>query len=116
MTEFEKAECKAYLEKQIKRLSISLEYADGHKNNEREMIGLMRKLKIHRNLLEMVKKALTEQEVFALRAVTYGCNINRRLADGEFLDVKTDKTMSFEDALDVMHNVIERELKGDEGE
>lgn len=55
MTEFEKAECKAWLEKQIKRLSISLEYADGHKNNEQEMIGLMRKLKIHRNLLEVVK-------------------------------------------------------------
>ena len=55
MTEFEKAECKAYLEKIIKRLSISLEYADGHKNNEQEMMGLLRKLRIHRNLLEMVK-------------------------------------------------------------
>lgn len=55
MTEFERAECKAYLEKQIKRLSISLTYADGHKNNEQEMIGLMRKLKIHRNLLEMLE-------------------------------------------------------------
>lgn len=55
MTDFERAECKAYLEKQIKRLSISLEYADGHKNNEQEMIGLMRKLKIHRNLLEMAE-------------------------------------------------------------
>ena len=55
MTEFERAECKAYLEKIIKRLSISLERADKHKNNEQEMIGLMRKLKIHRNLLEMVE-------------------------------------------------------------
>jgi hypothetical protein len=93
-----------------------LECADKHKNNGQEMIGLMRKLKIHRNLLEMVEKVLTEQEVFALRAVTYGCNMNRRLAGGEFLDVKIDKTMSFKDALDVMYNVIERELKGDEGE
>ena len=56
MTEFERAECKAYLEKRIKRLSINLECADKHKNNEQEMIGLMRKLKIHRNLLEMVKE------------------------------------------------------------
>ena len=55
MTEFERAECKAYLEKQIKRLEISMVYADGHKNNEQEMIGLMRKLKIHRNLLEMLE-------------------------------------------------------------
>lgn len=55
MTEFERAECKVYLEKQIKRLEISMVYADGHKNNEQEMKGLMRKLKIHRNLLEMVK-------------------------------------------------------------
>ena len=56
MTEFEKAECEAYLKKIIKRLSTNLECADKHKNNEQEMIGLMRKLKIHRNLLEMCKK------------------------------------------------------------
>lgn len=56
MTEFERAECEVYLKKIIKRLSISLEYADKHKNNEQEVIGLMRKLKIHRNLLEMCRQ------------------------------------------------------------
>ena len=55
MTEFERAECKAYLEKQIKRLEISMVYADGHNNNEQEMMGLLKKLRIHRNLLEMVE-------------------------------------------------------------
>ena len=56
MTEFEIAECEAYLKMIIKRLSINLECADKHKNNEHEIIGLMRKLKIHRNLLEMCRK------------------------------------------------------------
>ena len=55
MTEFERAECKAYLEKQIKRLEISMVYADGHKNNEQEMMGLLRKMRIYRNLLEMLE-------------------------------------------------------------
>lgn len=55
MTEFEKAECKAYLLKWIKGASRSLEAANTHKNSMTEQINLMRKLKVYRNLLELLE-------------------------------------------------------------
>lgn len=56
MTEFERAECKAYLLKWIQGASRSLEAADTHKNSMTEQINLMRKLKVYRNLLELIGK------------------------------------------------------------
>lgn len=54
------------------------------------------------------EQALSEEEIFALRAVAYGCNTNKKLALGHFLDRKTDKTVSFEDALVTVYKLLER--------
>lgn len=56
-------------------------------------------------------RPLTEEEVFALRAVAYGCNTNSKLQRGynaTFLDMNTNKTVSFEDALVTVYKLIER--------
>ena len=56
-------------------------------------------------------RPLTEEEVFALRAVAYGCNTNPKLQRGygaTFLDRDTNKTVSFEDALVTVYELIER--------
>lgn len=58
---------------------------------------------------EKVKQvSLTEEEIFALRAVAYGCNTNKKLVCGSFLDMKTNKTVSFEDALVTVYKLLER--------
>lgn len=51
---------------------------------------------------------LTDQEIFALRAVAYGCNTNKKIIGGHFLDRKTNKTISFEDAIVSVYGMIER--------
>lgn len=51
---------------------------------------------------------LTEEEVFALRAVAFGCNTNPKLQRATFLDRDTNKTVSFEDALVTVYELIER--------
>lgn len=54
------------------------------------------------------KVTLSEEEIFALRAVAYGCNTNKKLVCGHFLDMKTNKTVSFEDALTTVYELLER--------
>lgn len=51
---------------------------------------------------------LNEEDVFALRAVAYGCNTNPKLQRATFLDRNTNKTVSFEDALVTVYKLIER--------
>lgn len=55
---------------------------------------------------------ITEEEIFALKAVAYGCNTNRRLqsvnGSATFLERETHKTVSFEDALVTVYRLIER--------
>lgn len=64
---------------------------------------------------------ITEEEIFALKAVAHGCNTNQKLqtinGSAKFLDRKTNKTVSFEEALITVYELIER-LKGetDEGD
>lgn len=56
-------------------------------------------------------KPITEEEIFALRAVAYGCNTNPKLQRGynaTFCDMATNKTVSFEDALKTVYALIER--------
>lgn len=55
---------------------------------------------------------ITEEEIFALKAVAYGCNTNHKLqtinGSAKFLDRGTNKTVSFEDALITVYRLIER--------
>ena len=56
-------------------------------------------------------KTLTEEEIFALKAVAHGCNTNRNLQSvygSTFLERSTNKTMSFEGALITVYKLIER--------
>lgn len=56
MTEAERTECRAYLEKQIDKLRLNLHRAEGRPNNEAEREGLARKLRIHQRLLEAISE------------------------------------------------------------
>lgn len=61
--------------------------------------------------LEAQSKTLTEEEIFALKAVAHGCNTNRNLQSvygSTFLERSTNKTMSFENALITVYKLIER--------
>lgn len=51
---------------------------------------------------------LTEEEIIALKAVAYGCNINKKLARGQFLERKTNKIVSYIEALKTVYELIER--------
>lgn len=51
---------------------------------------------------------LTEEEILALKAVAHGCNINKKLFGGSFLEGATQKTIRFDDALEVVYALIER--------
>ena len=51
---------------------------------------------------------ITDQEIFALRAVAYGCNTNKKIVGGYFLDRKTNEMISFENALSTVCEMIER--------
>lgn len=53
-------------------------------------------------------RPLTEEELFALKAVAYGCNINKKLFGGIFLEETTNKTIRFDDALETVYALIER--------
>jgi hypothetical protein len=59
-----------------------------------------------------ISRLITDQEIFALRAVAYGCNTNKKIIGGHFLDRKTNKTISFEDALVTVYEMIDR-MKGE---
>lgn len=58
--------------------------------------------------LRVQAQPLTEEEIFALRAVAYGCNTNKKLACGHFLDMKANKTVSYIEALKTVYELIER--------
>lgn len=61
--------------------------------------------------LEEQSKPITEEEIFALKAVAHGCNTNRNLNSiygSTFLERSTNKTMSFKDALITVYELIER--------
>lgn len=61
--------------------------------------------------LEAQSKPITEEEIFALKAVAHGCNTNRNLSSvygSTFLERSTNKTMSFKDALITVYRLIER--------
>lgn len=61
--------------------------------------------------LEAQPKTITEEEIFALKAVAHGCNTNRNLNSvygSIFLERSTNKTMSFKDALITVYRLIER--------
>lgn len=61
-------------------------------------------------------QTITEKELFALRAVAYGCNTNRQLQSGfgdvKFLDGDTNKTVTFKEALTTVYELIKR-LEGE---
>ena len=59
-------------------------------------------------------KPITEKEIFALKAVAYGCNTNPKLQRGynaTFFEGETKKTVSFESALLTVYTLIERVSK-----
>jgi hypothetical protein len=65
--------------------------------------------KSYKQLYEEAK--ITDEEIFALKAVAYGCNTNRRLQPAygaAFLDGDTKQTVKFEDALITVYKLIER--------
>ena len=56
-------------------------------------------------------RPISEEEIFALKAVAHGCNTNRNLNSvygSTFLERSTNKTMSFKDALITVYRLIER--------
>ena len=56
-------------------------------------------------------QTITEEEIFALKAVAHGCNTNRNLQSvygSTFLERSTNKTVSFKDALITVYKLIER--------
>jgi ribosomal protein S8E len=59
---------------------------------------------------------ITEEEIFALKAVAYGCNTNRKLqsinGSAKFLERETNKAVSFEEALVTVYRLIERLSNG----
>ncbi len=59
------------------------------------------------NLREQAQP-LTEDEIFALKAVAHGCNINKKLFGGAFLEGSTNKVIRFDDALEIVYALIER--------
>ena len=76
--------------------------------------------KSYKQLYEELKaqqaQIITEEEIFALRAVAYGCNTNRQLQSGfgdvKFLDGDTNKTVTFKEALTTVYELIKR-LEGE---
>lgn len=76
--------------------------------------------KSYKQLYEELKaqqsQTITEEEIFALKAVAYGCNTNHKLQSAygsvKYLDRETDKTVTFEKALITVYKLIDR-LKGE---
>ena len=71
--------------------------------------------KSYKQLYEELKaqqsQTITEEEIFALKAVAHGCNTNRNLNSiygSTFLERSTNKTVSFKDALITVYELIER--------
>lgn len=90
----------AYQDKQY----CSDKYKQGYEDAMKAVMSKLHSEKEH----PQIEQPLTKQEIFALRAVAYGCNSNKKLVCGEFLDMKTNKTMSFEDALVRVYKLLER--------
>ena len=69
-----------------------------------------------REQLEAQPQTITEEEIFALKAVAFGCNTNRKLqsinGSATFLERETNKTVSFEEALVTVYRLIERLSNG----
>ncbi len=69
-----------------------------------------------------MNKKLTDKELLALKAVVYGCNTNRKCANGIFCvweNVGTDKAkikeeIPFVEALEIMFEFIKREEKNEQ--
>lgn len=62
---------------------------------------------------------LTENEVLALKAVAYGCNINSELMDSKFIEntaLAKPRTISFYDALMTIYSVIDSIEKAEKRE
>lgn len=56
-------------------------------------------------------KPFAEEEIFALKAVAYGCNTNPKLQRGfgaTFFERNVDKAVKYEDALKSVYALIER--------
>ena len=83
---------------------IDFSYLCGYEDAMKAVMSKLHSEKEH----SQKEQSLTEQEIFALRAVAYGCNTNKKLVCGSFLDMKTNKTMSFEDALVRVYKMLER--------
>lgn len=84
--------------------SGNAKYKTGYEEAMKAVMSKLHSEKTHSQKVE----PLTEQEIFALRAVAYGCNTNKKLVCGSFLDMKTNETMSFEDALVIVYKLLER--------
>lgn len=99
--------CKQKLAYQNKQY-CSDKYKSGYEDAMKAVMSKLHSEKEH----PQKEQSLTEEEIFALRAVAYGCKTNRKLVCGEFLDVVADKRMSFEDALVTVYELIERTKEG----
>lgn len=51
---------------------------------------------------------LTEEELFALKAVAHGCNTNRKLVGAVHLEIGTEKSVSYSEAIKTVYALIER--------
>ena len=69
-----------------------------------------------------MSKKLTKKELLALKAVVYGCNTNRKCANGIFCvwenvgtgKAKIKEEMPFIEALEIMFKFIEQEEKDEQ--
>lgn len=66
--------------------------------------------------LDAQPQTITEEEIFALKAVAFGCNTNRKLqsinGSAIFLERETNKTLKFDEALVTVYRLIERLSNG----
>lgn len=72
--------------------------------------------KSYKQMYEELKaqtQPLTEEEILALKAVAHGCNINKKLFGGSFLEGATQKIIRFDDALETVYSLIERSTPDD---
>lgn len=61
-----------------------------------------------------VRSFLSDKELLALKAVAYGCNINRELSRGANATFKSaDEAIPFAQAILVVYDIIERFEKND---
>lgn len=67
---------------------------------------------LYEELKAQQEQTITDEEIFALKAVAYGCNTNRKLqsinGSAIFLERETNKTLKFDEALVTVYRLIER--------